>query len=167
MSNHLSDSVNDEESASSPEAVLWSDESSPQDTPMDVWEAVASENTLDDDALAEATRSAFEQDDPPSTDSPNEDWSGAGGDEPKSPEVTEPKVEAPTPVAERPVERSIPEPAAEADSALVYAAVTKAQRSLAVIGTHNLYPNHADEVSAIVDSGRKLLADLRNLIPED
>lgn len=158
MSKHLSNAVNEERGSS--ESVVWEDEAPPQDTPMDVWEAVASENTLDDDALAEATRSAFEKDDSPSTDSSNEE------DEPKS-IAAESKIEVAAPVVDRTVERSIPEPAAEADSSRVYAAVTKAQRSFALIGTHSLYPNHADEVSAIVDSGRKLLADLRNLIPED
>lgn len=164
MSKHLSDAVNEERDAS--EAVVWEDEAPPQDTLMDAWEAVASENTLDDDALAEATRSAFEQDDPSSTSSSKGDEDVAGND-PKSTEAAETKIEVSTPVVDRTVERSIPEPAAEADSSRVYAAVTKAQRSLAVIGTHSLYPSHADEVSAIVDAGRKLLADLRNLIPED
>ena len=164
MSKHLSDAVNEERGSS--ESVVWEDEAPPQDTPMDAWEAVASENTLDGDALAEATRSAFEQDDSLSTDSSNEENEAAKDDEPKS-IAAETKIEVSTPVVDRTVERSIPEPAAEADSSRVYAAVTKAQRSLAVIGTHSLYPNHADEVSAIVDAGRKLLADLRNLIPED
>lgn len=62
---------------------------------------------------------------------------------------------------------SLPEPAPEADNAKVYAAVTRAQRALAVIGVQKLYAEHADEVTVIVDTGKKLLGDLRKLLPDD
>ncbi len=60
-----------------------------------------------------------------------------------------------------------PDSAPEADNAKVYAAVTRAQRALAVIGVQKLYAEHADEVTVVVDTGRKLLGDLRKLLPDD
>ena len=117
------------------------------ETLMGVWSAVASENTLGDAELAAVTETAFSQEEP---DAGEEDDA-----EPVADAVPEPE---PVPVAR---------PAAEADSERVYAAVTKAQRSLAVIDTTVLYPEHADEVRVVVEAGRELLAELRNLLPVD
>lgn len=151
----------------------WEDELLATDV-MSEWESAAA-SALESPESEAAPESAFDVNEDPVTEesavTDAEDETvdtvdsepGVTEDVSSDSEVGDPVTEA----VEETVAVPIPEPAPEADNAKVYAAVTRAQRALAVIGVQKLYAEHADEVTVVVDTGRKLLGDLRKLLPDD